>query len=84
MDSPSPVTIHVLPDGRLVAGIRQPDDPSGGGWLQLWRPPYEERKFTRVELPRRADVYGLADDGKYLYVTGSGWFEMRIPLDSLP
>ncbi len=45
---------------------------------------YLAEESRRVDLPRPADVYGLYDDGEFLYVAGSGWFAMKIPLDSLP
>jgi hypothetical protein len=76
--------LHVLRDGRLIAAYGVRGDPALGGWLQVWKPPIERNQWARVELSRRMDVYDLADDGEYLYVAGSGWAVLKIPLDSLP
>ena len=78
------LAVHGLPDGRLVVAVAHADDPAVGGWLEIWAPPYRERQGELVTLPRTVDPYGLADDGEFLFVAGSGWTAMKIPLDSLP
>lgn len=75
--------LHALSDGRLIAGYAHPGDPATSGWLDVFVPPgYNHAE--RVTLPAIADIYGLADDGRYLYVVGSGWFAAQVLLDSLP
>ena len=76
-------SIHLLADGRLVFGFGFPQDPTVGGWIQIWRPPIREDHFERVDLPRQLDITDLDDDGEYLYVAG-GTGIFRIALDSLP
>ncbi len=75
--------LHVIADGRLVAGFANTNEPGVGGWLQVWTPPLRENRWQRVELPMNVDVADLADDGTLLYVVGRGG-SMAIRLDSLP
>jgi hypothetical protein len=75
--------IHALPDGRLVAGFALPDEPTLGGWLEVWAAPARDGSSERLDLPQAIDITDLADDGLYLYVVGQGG-ALSIPLDSLP
>jgi hypothetical protein len=75
--------LHVLADGRLVAGFANPDEPTLGGRLVVWQPPARASRALPVELPLNLDITDLADDGRYLYVVGRGG-ALAIPLDSLP
>jgi hypothetical protein len=76
--------VHFLPDGRLVVGYA-PEDPQLHGWLEVWPNEFgTEHEPEPVELPRATDIFDMDDDGEYLYVVGSGWFAMRIPIESLP
>ncbi|MBT8396739.1 MAG: hypothetical protein KJN92_07225, partial [Gemmatimonadetes bacterium] len=77
------VKIHMLPDGRFVAGAGFPEEPGVGGYLHVWRPPIREDHFERVDLPHHMDITDLDDNGEYLYVAGGSGI-VRIPLDSLP
>jgi len=83
MGGPQIGAVHVLPDGRLVAGFGNPDRPGVGGWLQVWAAPVGENRSERVNLPMAIDVTGLADDGTYLQVVGRGG-SVDIALDALP
>ena len=75
--------LHALPDGRLIAGLANPDEPLVGGWLMVWAAPARANQAQRVELPLSVDITDLADDGRYLHVVGRGG-TLKIPLDSLP
>jgi hypothetical protein len=75
--------LHVLSDGRLVAGFATVEQPGVGGWLRVWAPPARDDRSSRVDLPATIDVTGLADDGVLLYVVGRGG-SAAIPLESLP
>jgi serine/threonine protein kinase len=75
--------VHALKDGRLVAGLANPLDPTLGGWLLVWSAPARDNQSRRVTLPINLDITDLADDGYYLYVVGQGG-SLKIPLDSLP
>jgi hypothetical protein len=75
--------LHVLQDGRLIAGLANPEEPALGGGLIVWAAPARENRSQRLSLPIRVDITDLADDGRYLLVVGKGG-SLRIPLDSLP
>ncbi len=75
--------LHVLPDGRLVAGLASPPDRILGGRLIVWADPARAGREQPVDLPLDLDVTDLADDGEYLYVAGRGG-SLAIALDALP
>jgi tRNA A-37 threonylcarbamoyl transferase component Bud32 len=75
--------IHALPDGRLVAGLANPEDPLVSGRLLVWAAPARSNKSELVQLPVSMDITDLADDGRFLHVVGRGGTVM-IPLTSLP
>ncbi|MFC1662078.1 hypothetical protein ACFL3S_11625, partial [Gemmatimonadota bacterium] len=81
--APKVADLQVLPDGRLVAGFSVPNEPSLGGWLQVWTPPFRPEGFERVDFPRTIDITDIASDGVYLYVVGRGG-GVTIAIDSLP
>ena len=66
----------------MVLAHSYPADRTFGGWLTVLSSTYDS-PGVRVDLPIKMDAYGLADDGKNLYVAGSGLQIARIPLDSL-
>lgn len=75
--------LHALADGRLVAGLANPEDPLVGGRLMVWAAPARENRSELVQLPVSMDITDLADDGRFLHVVGRGGTVM-IPLASLP
>jgi hypothetical protein len=75
--------LHALADGRLVAGLANPEDPLVGGRLMVWASPARSNRAELVQLPISMDITGLADDGRFLHVVGPGGTVM-IPLASLP
>jgi tRNA A-37 threonylcarbamoyl transferase component Bud32 len=77
-----PPRIRALPDGRIVLAHSYPADRTFGGWLTVLSSTHDSTG-VRVDLPIKMDAYGLADDGKNLYVAGSGLQIARISLDSL-
>jgi tRNA A-37 threonylcarbamoyl transferase component Bud32 len=79
----SRLTLHVLRDGRLVAGVGNSDDPIVGGHLLVWAPPVRQNRWQEVRLPITVDITDIDDDGRFLYVVGRGG-SLQIPLDSLP
>jgi len=78
-----PAALRVLPDGRLVVGYATPSEPTLGGRLVVWRPPFRDNRWQDVRMPLRIDITDLGDDGEFLYVVGRGG-SLTIPLDSLP
>jgi len=74
--------LHLLPDGRLVAGFEHRREPGVGGWLLVWPYPYVADGARRVELPLNVDVTDLADDGTALHIVGRGG-SMSIALSQL-
>jgi serine/threonine protein kinase len=75
--------LHALPDGRLILGLSNPEDPLVGGSLLVWAAPARANQSQTVQLPINLDITDLTDDGKLLHVVGRGG-SLRIPLDSLP
>jgi hypothetical protein len=75
--------LHALADGRLIAGLANPEDPLLGGRLLVWAAPARANRSREVRLPMTMDITDLADDGRFLHVVGRGGTIM-IPLDSLP
>jgi hypothetical protein len=75
--------LHVLRDGRLIAGLANPEEPLLGGRLVVWAAPARANRTQDVELPISVDITDFADDGRFLYVVGRGG-SLQIPLDSLP
>jgi hypothetical protein len=75
--------LHLLDDGRMVAGYANPERQGAGGWLQIWAAPVRANRWQRIALPLSIDVTGLADDGTHLHVVGRGG-SIAIPIDSLP
>ena len=80
---PAPGVLHALPDGRLVAGLSTPAEPTLGGRLVVWAAPVRANRSQRVDLPLSLDITDLSDDGRYLYVSGRGG-TVAVRLDSLP
>jgi hypothetical protein len=80
--TPRVADLLVLADGRLVAGFTVPNEPTLGGWMQVWRSAIQADGFERVDLPRSIDITDLDTDGEFLYVVGrgGGW---TIAIDSL-
>jgi hypothetical protein len=79
----TPSALHVLADGRLVAGFANPGEPTLSGRLVVWASPARANRSRRLDLPLSVDITDLADDGRYLYVAGRGG-SLAIRLDSLP
>jgi hypothetical protein len=75
--------LHALADGRLIAGLANPDEPLAGGRLLVWAAPVRANRSQQVQLPVSVDITDLSDDGRFLHVAGRGG-SMKIPLDSLP